>query len=360
PISRARVSTSRSSSWASPAACSGVRAPRRPPPRGSRPTTRSRSPVRATRSTTRTPTAASASESRSRRIFAAGEDSERRGSRKKAVEARSVVAERRRLQPSVAASAATVPPRSRGPRPSTVALSMRRGEHVPAPRAARTAMTKRRSKAAPGGQSPSRSRRRFRPAACAVPDARPRGPLARCGRALAALGLLAVALKAQPPSQGGDPQDPGARPRQPSLLGPGPEEIMRDHTPPGFRGVDRNLPIFQGFPTVVPPTFGHYPGGALPVPFGGTELPPVPLAAPPSPNAWPSWFTGPEDDDPEGFTKDVAILVQTTDYVWLRPAGEAVFVPLIFYDRYRVVRAGSEIEVRGGGQFLLTFQEGAQ
>lgn len=152
------------------------------------------------------------------------------------------------------------------------------------------------------------------------------------------------------------PQDP----TRPAIL-PNPLDILLRGTDvhPRYRRGDLQSPAFQGLPVLVPPGFGAYPGGQLPVPFRDTGVvsPAVGLE-PRSPNSWPTWLPGSREGD-EGFTADVAIVVQATDYVWLREPGERVYVPLAYWDRFRVCTAGTSIDVRGGGQFAVVFQRGA-
>jgi hypothetical protein len=151
------------------------------------------------------------------------------------------------------------------------------------------------------------------------------------------------------------PAPGGATPALPSL-GPDPVEILRDRLPPGFEGVDRGLPIFRGFPTFPPDVLGYggYPGGRLPTPFGpGTALR-LPVAAE-DPAAWPRWFGGDTSGESAGFTASIGLLHALADRVWVRTANERVFVPLAFYDRFRILKDDAEVQVRQRGELLLTF-----
>ncbi len=130
----------------------------------------------------------------------------------------------------------------------------------------------------------------------------------------------------------------------------------RGEVPPAFDPGDTRARRFRGFPTLAPQSFGSYPGGRLPLPFetGSVGAAPVPMQ-PRSENAWPGWL----DADGEGFTTSVAILVQNSDYVWVREEEDTAYTPLAPHDRYRVIRAGTEVDVRGGGHYQLALHGGA-
>lgn len=132
--------------------------------------------------------------------------------------------------------------------------------------------------------------------------------------------------------------------------------FQRGDVPPVFDGTDTNARRFRGFPSLAPESFGSYPGGRLPLPFDTRPAGPPPEPTPPrSKNAWPSWL----DAEGDGFTSSVAILAQSSDYVWVKDPEETVYTPLAPYDRYRVVHAGTEVDVRGGGHFQAYFHGGA-
>ncbi len=147
------------------------------------------------------------------------------------------------------------------------------------------------------------------------------------------------------------------------LLGADPRQALGDRLLEGYKPSDPSqTPLFQGFPTLIPPGFTSFPGGALPSPYRDdadyTPLPPPP-ALPKSPNAWPTWFHGPGAGAEDGFLPSVGVVAQGSDQVWLRPASGGAFAPLTFYDKFRVIEEGARIQVRGGGQFLIAFQGGA-
>ena len=145
---------------------------------------------------------------------------------------------------------------------------------------------------------------------------------------------------------------------QQSMLGPNPIDLLPGGMPPGFAGVNRNLPIFQGFPTFSASALG-YAGlqVGLPVPFTpGAQVPGLP-PAPTDPDAWPSWFKG-DTAGAEGYTVDVGLLSVLSERIYYRTPDQ-VFVPLAFYDKFRVVRPKAEINVRREGEFVLTFRGGA-
>ncbi|MCA8942986.1 MAG: hypothetical protein KDB80_10540 [Planctomycetes bacterium] len=113
------------------------------------------------------------------------------------------------------------------------------------------------------------------------------------------------------------------------------------------------------------------PGRAFPLPssgFGGFPvLPPSagiggPLGSlpPRDPNAWPSWIA--VDDTiraEEGFLPDRAILSRSAERVWYLAPTARAFVPMSFHDKFRLISAGSRIEVRGRGEFQILFHGGA-
>lgn len=172
------------------------------------------------------------------------------------------------------------------------------------------------------------------------------------------LASLAPCASAQGQRGGGltPPQD---RPDAGGLLPRSPFRSLleRGEVPSIFDGTGPKTRRFQGFPTLAPPDFGSYPSGQLALPFGGAGavLPPV-VIVPRSENSWPRWL----DDDSEGFVPTVAILGHSNDYAWVREAEADAYVPLAPYDRYRVVSSGTEVDVRGGGQFTVHLHGGAE
>jgi hypothetical protein len=187
-------------------------------------------------------------------------------------------------------------------------------------------------------------------------------------RALCLTVCAAFGLAASASSQERSVYDPWA-PRQqeqepakqPPLL-PNPLDILLEgqNVHPRFAGNPAQQGL-GGLPFLTPPGFGAYPGGQFAVPFRDA---PAGVATAPmvsrSPNAWPSWLPAASSQGgDEGFTPDVAIVAQTNDYVWVLEPDETAFTPLAYWDRYRVVPAGTTVDVRGGGQFALAFQRGS-
>ncbi len=123
-------------------------------------------------------------------------------------------------------------------------------------------------------------------------------------------------------------------------------------------------PTIMGFPNFgpAPKGFAGFPGQTgLPVPFApGVEelvsgLAPVGVRVAAEKDAWPSWFDAPEAGK---FTAESALLVRGADRVWYLSPEDNAFIPLAFHDRFRQLRAGSEMEVRHKGEFQVTFHEG--
>ena len=163
-----------------------------------------------------------------------------------------------------------------------------------------------------------------------------------------------------------DPFDPTRSQRQDPtryVLQLDPVERQFGVLPPGYPGLEEAMPLFQGFPTFPPdvPGYGGYPGVRLPVPFtAGVTVPPRPRDAAPLPDdAWPSWFGPGEAIGDEGFTAERAVLHRGSDRVWYHGPRDTAFVPLAFWDKFRVLSAGSRIEVRHKGEYQITFHGGA-
>lgn len=183
-------------------------------------------------------------------------------------------------------------------------------------------------------------------------------PAVLLGLVLCAASLGSTSVRAQRPGQYPlDPDAPSQREEGGGLL-PGNafrQLFQRGEVPPSFDPGAANPRRFRGFPTLAPETFGSYPGGRLPLPYESNASGPPPAPIPPrSANAWPSWL----GVDGEGFTFEMAILAQSSDYVWVRELEDTAFTPLAPYDRYRVVRAGTEVDVRGGGHFQAILHGG--
>lgn len=182
----------------------------------------------------------------------------------------------------------------------------------------------------------------------------------------------AQVLNRQPPSSRRQPRpQPGEQtaqdPRRTPLLQLDPATLLGDRLPPGFLGVKRNLDVFQGFPNYPPnwplpkgwTSFGEYPSPYAVGDDGARIIfPTLPRSLPARTDAWPSWFDSRARQGETAYEVDMALLVRSTDRVWYRAAAEIAFVPLAFYDKGRVVRAGDEIDVRHKGGYELHFHGG--
>ncbi len=195
--------------------------------------------------------------------------------------------------------------------------------------------------------------------------------LALCWLTLVVQGIVAQSGNTLPPGQGGTPPSgalewpprvPGTqaspwaqRGQQSGLYQPG---FPRS----GFPGVEPTAPEFRGFPiyNTKQPGFGGYPGfpgftapSQLPEGF----LPPSGTLRPPG--LWPSWLDlGSADTIPARF--DRAMVVRMSERVWYRPADEAVYVPLPFYDKLREAEAGAGVQMRTmSGELNVIFHDGA-
>jgi hypothetical protein len=118
---------------------------------------------------------------------------------------------------------------------------------------------------------------------------------------------------------------------------------------------------FQGFP-VFPPSLGSYmtypagPGGTMQLPDAGGQLPPP---EPPLAPDWPTWIKAKRPGSLP-YEPTVAVVVRQADRVWWRPDADEAFVPLYHYDNARALSAGSELEVRHSGEFLLLLHGGTR
>ncbi len=167
-----------------------------------------------------------------------------------------------------------------------------------------------------------------------------------------------------------DRNQPEAQRKMPAVVDPGdtplleldPSVLLKSELPRGYEGINRNLRIFQGFPNYPPswPGFGGYPmGEGMPMPFDGEPLPvPLPRSMPARPDDWPSWFSRSARGGEGAFLSDMALLVRSSDRVWYKAHDEFVYVPLTFYDKGRVMRVGSAVEVRHKGDYELHFHGG--
>jgi hypothetical protein len=119
-------------------------------------------------------------------------------------------------------------------------------------------------------------------------------------------------------------------------------------------------PSFPGIPQY-PLGFGprQRVSGYLPAPDAfNPEWVPVPLPANRE-RGWPSWIKPGDDQTTPPPDAERVILARIADRVWVFAAGDTAFVPLAFYDKFRVLESGSSIEVRNQGEFLLSFHDGA-
>jgi hypothetical protein len=124
--------------------------------------------------------------------------------------------------------------------------------------------------------------------------------------------------------------------------------------------IQRLFPYYEGLPTYPNnvPGYGGYPGaGKTPGEIGldrvsGLEKPPV------DKNRWPSWIEGGMGNDKMRATPQQAVLVRVADRVWFRAPGEPAFIPLVFYDRFRFMTVGTQVEVRGKGEFHMVLHTG--
>jgi len=139
-------------------------------------------------------------------------------------------------------------------------------------------------------------------------------------------------------------------------------------TPEIFRSADGTRPLYrpgyQGFPQVFRsiPSYPTLPGGLSPkMPTGLDELSagwqPTPLPEG-TERTWPSWMAPGLPEEERSPSPDRVILARTADRVWFLERDEPAFVPLAFYDKFRVMRKGSAVEVRHKGEFEMVFHDG--
>ena len=138
--------------------------------------------------------------------------------------------------------------------------------------------------------------------------------------------------------------------------GQGPEGLQDAYGFPrlqqGFQSLDTTFPSYRGFPTFAPsvPGYGVYPGTLDPTRLG----PPPP--APARSDQWPTWIIGSETGVPAPAAGH-ALLTHVAERVWYLEAGETAYVPLAFYDRFRLVPPDSSVHVSTRGEFLLAFHD---
>jgi hypothetical protein len=101
--------------------------------------------------------------------------------------------------------------------------------------------------------------------------------------------------------------------------------------------------------------FGGYPGAGART----EDLVDEPLfleRVPVAPDRWPSWIEGGVGSEVRA-TPERAVLVRGVDRVWFLDPGEAAFIPLAHYDRFRFLRTGSRVEVRGSGEYEVVMHD---
>ncbi|MGE3174155.1 MAG: hypothetical protein AB7O97_16120 [Planctomycetota bacterium] len=190
----------------------------------------------------------------------------------------------------------------------------------------------------------------------------------RLARTAAALALAAMALPAQQDPLDPLGQDPQAT-QQPQGVEPIGGQVPSLDAIPGQEPVDPDglsstwmrPDAFQGFP-VFPPDlggYGRYPSaptgfGAPPDQVGSLPPPALPVAP-----DWPAWIQRKQPGDLP-YDAGTAVLVRQSDRVWLRQAGDDAFVPLYHFDTARGLLAGSDVEVRRTGEFLLLLHGGTR
>ena len=131
---------------------------------------------------------------------------------------------------------------------------------------------------------------------------------------------------------------------------------------PGFQGLKSTAPSYQSFPAY-PQGYGPPPrvGGFLPQdspdPASGDWTPP---ALPRSDSgSWPSWIETGVPELEKRASPERAALARTADRVWFLAPDDTAFIPLSFYDKFRVIDSGTFVEVRNKGEFQVAFHDGA-
>ncbi|MCC6669823.1 MAG: hypothetical protein IT458_02095 [Planctomycetes bacterium] len=170
-------------------------------------------------------------------------------------------------------------------------------------------------------------------------------------------------------------QDPRAAapmfPTAPGMGGASPYGFQREGVPspnfaPGFPGQRSLYPLFPTAPRTPAetPGYGAYPG----VGAGAGQAQPGPgiPGRQPLPRAdltqdlWPAWMEFPEGMGPTKRTPEQGLLVRTGERVWFLDPDEPAFVPLPFFEKMRIVRKGTVVEVRQRGEFLCWFHDDAR
>lgn len=133
----------------------------------------------------------------------------------------------------------------------------------------------------------------------------------------------------------------------------------------GFPGLRTVIPRGQGFPSLDPQTgrfartstsslqdlmsaLSRGKEGQIPSPVQPTD-------------AWPAWVKLPQNQIAQKRTATHAILIRSSERVWVLDPGEPAFVPLWFWDKFRVVQKGSAMDVRHmNGEFEVSMHDGGQ
>jgi len=179
---------------------------------------------------------------------------------------------------------------------------------------------------------------------------------------LAVLALLAQGgVLAQTQTQ--DPQ--GTAPRStmwPGYFGPTSGGVANDVEAANrrtFSQPNAGISPFTGFPTF---PSGVSPSAAFQPPPNWNTAPEVksmPPAQVPTAPDWPTWLRIREQRT-LAYEPGVAVLVRQQDRVWFRTPDEPAFVPLYFFDKIREVRAGTEVQVRQSGEFVMLLHGGSR
>jgi hypothetical protein len=78
----------------------------------------------------------------------------------------------------------------------------------------------------------------------------------------------------------------------------------------------------------------------------------VPLARALITPGWPSWVRT-SAREPVPFAPEHGLLVQNRNRVWWQASSEEPFVPLFFHQKFATLRAGSAVEIRQTGEFVV-------
>jgi len=137
---------------------------------------------------------------------------------------------------------------------------------------------------------------------------------------------------------------------------------LRGPTQPGFQGLTSVAPLFSVFPSYPkgygpPPRIGGFLPSEAPDPSGISWTPPA--LAKDHDGIWPSWIETGMPASTKAISAERAALARTSDRVWFLAPDDTAFVPLAFFDKFRLVESGSFIEVRNKGEFQVAFHDGA-